>query len=71
MQKISNIATRLVAKPIGQVVYELFDLKATKYLSTFNTFVEMPLNCNVQRKAFAFVTSPDHIRNELLKLNNL
>ena len=31
----------------------------------------MPLNRNVQTRGFAFVNAPDHVRNELLKLNNI
>ena len=31
----------------------------------------MLLNRNVQTRGFAFVTVPDHVRNELLKLNNI
>ena len=51
-------------------IYELFGLKTTKYLRS-NTYVEMPLNRNGQTRGFAFVTAPDHVRNELLKLNNI
>ena len=51
-------------------IYELFGLKTTKYLR-FNTYAEMPLNRNGQTRGFAFVTAPDHVRNELLKLNNI
>ena len=51
-------------------IYKLFGLKATKYLRS-NTYVEMPLNRNSQRRGFAFVTASDHVRNELLKLNNI
>ena len=47
-------------------IYKLFGLKTTKYLSS-NAYVEMPLNRNGQ----TFVAAPDHIRNELLKLNNI
>ena len=50
-------------------IYELFGLKTTKYLRS-NTYVEMPLNLNGQTRGFAFVTAPDQVRNELLKLNN-
>ena len=50
-------------------IYELFGLKTTKYLRS-NTWVGMPLNRNDQTKGFAFVTVPDHVRNELLKSNN-
>ena len=31
----------------------------------------MPLNRNGQTRGFAFVTAPDHVRNELLKLNSI
>ena len=31
----------------------------------------MPLNRNVQTRGFAFVNAPDHVRNELLRLNNI
>ena len=31
----------------------------------------MSLNRNGQTRGFAFVTAPDHARNELLKLNNI
>ena len=51
-------------------IYELFALKTTKYLRS-NTYVEMPLNRNGQTRGFAFVTAPGHVRNELLKLNNI
>ena len=51
-------------------VYELFGLKTTKYLRS-NTYVEMPLNSNGQTRGSAFVTALDHVRNELLKLNNI
>ena len=49
-------------------IYELFGLKTTKYLRS-NTYVEMPLNRNGQTRGFAFVTAPDNVRNELLKIN--
>ena len=49
---------------------ELFGLKTTKYPRS-NSYVEMPLNRNGQTRGFAFVTAPDHVRNELLKLNNI
>ena len=45
-------------------------MKSTKYLGS-NTYVEMPLNRNVQTRGFAFVNAPDHVRNELLRLNNI
>ena len=51
-------------------IYELFGLKTTKYLRS-NTYVQMPFNRNGQTRGFAFVTAPDHVRNELLKLNNI
>ena len=51
-------------------IYELFGLKTTKYLRS-NTYVEMPVNRNGQTIGFVFVTAPDHVRNELLKLNNI
>ena len=51
-------------------IYTLFGLKTTKFLRA-NTYVEIPLNQNGQAKGFAFVTAPDHVRNELLKLNNI
>ena len=51
-------------------IYELFRLKTTKYLRS-NTYVEMPLNRNVQTRGFTFVTVPDHVRNKLLKLNSI
>ena len=31
----------------------------------------MPLNRNGQTRGFAFVTAFDHVRNELLQLNNI
>ena len=51
-------------------IYELFGLKTKKYLRS-NTYIEMSLNRNGQTRGFAFVTAPDHVRNELLKLNNI
>ena len=51
-------------------IYELFGLKTTKYLRS-NTYVEMPLNHNGQTRDFAFITAPDHVRNELLKIDNI
>ena len=51
-------------------IYELFGLKTTKYLHS-NTYVEMPLNRNGQTRGFAFASAQDHVRNELLKLNNI
>ena len=51
-------------------IYELFGLKTTKYLRS-NTYVEMPLNRNGQTRGFAFASAQDHVRNELLKLNNI
>ena len=51
-------------------IYALFGLKITKYLRS-NTYVEMSLNRNGQTRGFAIVTAPDHVRNELLKLNNI
>ena len=51
-------------------IYALFGLKTAKYLRS-DTYVEMPLNPNVQTRGLAFVTAPDHVRNELLKLNNI
>ena len=50
--------------------YEVFGLKTTKYMRS-NTYVEMPLNRNGQTRGFAFVTAPGHVRNELIKLNNI
>ena len=44
-------------------------MKTTKYLRS-NTYFEIPLNRNGQTRGFAFVTAPDHVRNEFLKLNN-
>ena len=51
-------------------IYELFGLKTTKYLRS-NTYLKVPLNRNGQTKGFAFVTAPDHVRNEILKLINI
>ena len=45
-------------------------MKTTKYLRS-NTYIEMPLNRNGQTRGLAFVTAPDHVRNELLKLNKI
>ena len=51
-------------------IYELIALKIGKHLRS-NTYVEVSLNCNGQTRGFAFVTAPNHVRNELLKLNNI
>ena len=63
---IGNLNVNVTANDIC----ELFGLKTTKYLRS-NTYIEMPLNRNGQTRGFAFVTAPDHVRNELLKLNNI
>lgn len=49
-------------------IYELFGLIITKYLYS-NTYIEMLLDYNGQKRGFAFVTASDHVRNERLKLN--
>ena len=51
-------------------IYELIALKIRKHLRS-NTYVEVSLNCNGQTRGFVFVTAPNHVRNELLKLNNI
>ena len=51
-------------------IYELFGLKITKYLYS-NTYIEMLLDRNGQKRGFAFVTASDHVRNERLKLNKV
>ena len=51
-------------------IYELFCLKTKKCMRSY-TYVEMPVNCSGQTRGFASATAPNHIRNELLKLNSI
>ena len=47
---------------------ELFDLRTTPYLSE-NCFIEMPKGR--KNRNYAFVTAPQHVCNELIKLNGV
>ena len=50
---------------------ELFGLETTKYLKE-NCSITMPINRKTgKNKGIAFVLSPDHVHNELLKLNGI
>ena len=51
-------------------IHELFGLRSTKYLSD-NCSVEMPMRSHDQSKGFAFITAPQHVTKELVKLNGI
>ena len=51
-------------------IYELFGLKSTKYLCD-NYSVKMPVRSDDQSKGFTFITAPQHVAKELVKLNGV
>ena len=52
-------------------LYELFGLRSTKYLKQ-NFSVNMSTNSNTgKKKYFAYVTAPEHVTTELIKLNGI
>ena len=51
-------------------IHELFGLRSTKYLCD-NCSVEMPMRRHDQSKGFAFITAPQHVTKELVKLNGV
>ena len=52
-------------------LYELFGLRSTKYLKQ-NCSVKMSTNSNTgKKKYFAYVTAPEHVTTELIKLNGI
>ena len=51
-------------------IHELFGLRSTKYLCD-NCSVEMPMRSHDQSKGFAFITAPQHVSKELVKLNGV
>ena len=52
-------------------LYQFFGLCSTKYLKQ-NCSVKIPTNSNTEkRKYFAYVTAPQHVTTELIKLNGL
>ena len=48
----------------------LFGLETTKYLKE-NCSITMPINRKTGKKHIAIVLSPDHVHDELLKLNGI
>ena len=80
-QKIKQIANSLQTQTlyIGNLsdyiteddLYELFGLHSTKYLK-HNCCVKMSKNSNTgKKKYFAYVTAPEHVTTELIKLNGI
>ena len=51
-------------------IHELFGLRSTKYLCD-NCSVEMPMRTQDQSKGFAFITAPQHVTKELVKLDGV
>ena len=51
-------------------IHELFGLRSTKYLCD-NCSVGMPMRSHDQSKGFAFITAPQHVTKELVKLNGI
>ena len=53
-------------------IHELFGLRSciTKYLCD-NCSIEMPMRSHDQSKGFAFITAPQHLTKELVKLNGV
>ena len=51
-------------------IHELFGLRSTKYLCD-NCSVEMSMRSNDQSKGFAFITAPQHVTEELVKLSGV
>ena len=51
-------------------IHELFGLRSTKYLCD-NCSVEMLMRSHDQSKGFAFITAPQHVTKELVKLNGV
>ena len=56
---------------IEKHLIELFDLEMTQYLrDTYRINLVISKN-TVKHRVFAFVTTPDHVHDELLKLNGV
>ena len=51
-------------------IHELFGLRSTKQLCD-NCSIEMPMRSHDQSNGFAFVTAPQHITKELVKVNGV
>ena len=50
---------------------ELFGLKTTRYLQEYCS-IELPMNLKTGKsRGFAFISCPDHVCNELIKLNGI
>ena len=50
---------------------ELFGLKTTRYLQQ-SCSIELPMNEKTGKsRGFAVISCPDHVRNELIKLNGI
>ena len=50
---------------------ELFGLKTTRYLQEYCS-IELPVNEKTGKsRGFAFISCPDHVCNELIKLNGI
>ena len=63
---MGNFSTRVIVDDI----HELFGLRSTKYLRD-NCSVEMLMRSHDQSKGFAFITAPQHVTKELLKMNGV
>jgi len=63
---VGNLASTVCKDDINQ----LFGLETTEYLRN-NCFVELACDHTGKSKNFAFVTVPEHIKNELLNLNDI
>ena len=63
---VGNFSTRVIVDDI----HELFGLRSTKYLRD-NFSVEMLMRSHDQSKGFAFITAPQHVTKELLKMNGV
>ena len=69
--KKTLIVKNLAESVILEDITELFGLNSTKYLGE-NCSIELPLNLKeTNNKGYAYVTAPNHIADELVKLNDI
>ena len=78
-QKLKSLNSRTQTRYVGNLrdnttkddLYELFGLRSTKYLKQ-NCSTKIFTNSNTgKRKYFAYVTAPQHVTTELIKLNEI
>ena len=63
---VGNLSTCVTVDDI----HELFGLTLTKYLRD-NCSVEMPMRIHDQSKGFSFITAPQHVTKQSVKLNGV